>query len=207
MVPEALSDSDRRRVRRALSYAIEQIDGVSLSQKKDADLRWLTKRLRDDYAREMLASMPKGMYCQLAGRRHNQIDDLAAKHRIPIDGASIDMYAAMRRIHEILFEARPRGAVDDEPEGDFAELEKKKLQQEIVKLVRQNERLLHQIDEDRGSVVDRVDVRDRLAWLSMRLRALGQQLRKSRGGEDAQQVLNDALKQIGDEIEAGTLRL
>jgi hypothetical protein len=207
MLPESLSDSDRRRARRALSYAIEQIDGQPISQKKDADLRWLIKRLRDEHAREMLAAMPKGLYCQLTGRRHNQIDDLAAKHRIPIDGATIDMYAAMRRVHDLLAEMRPRGAIDEEPDGDFADLEKKKLQQEIVKLVRQNERLLHQIDEDRGSVVAREDIRDRLSWLSMRLRALGQQLRKSRGGEDAQQVLNDALKQIADEIETGQLRM
>ena len=204
MIPTDLTAAEKTRAKKALGAMIEQLDGEELSTRRLADVNWLRRRVADSGLREALEAMPKGIYCQLAGRRHNQIDHLAAKHRIPIDGATIDMGAAMRRIHDLLTEMRAAGS-DDYPEGEFPELEKRKLQEEIVKLQRQNERLLVQIDEDHGRVIPRDSLRDRLSWLSLRLRALGQQLRKTKGGPDAQRTLNEFLTQLADEVADGVL--
>lgn len=206
MLPEGLTDADARRAKRALASLIERIEGVELSQRKDADVRWLEKRILDEQSRQLLAAMPKGLYCQLSGRRHAQVDDLAAKHRIPIDGPQIDLFAAMRRIHDILSETRARGAVDEEPDGDFADLEKQKLKEEVKNLIRKNELLLHQIEEERGTVIPREEIRDRLQWLSTRLRALGAQFRKCKTGADAAEKLNVCLEQIAAEIAEGQLQ-
>lgn len=206
MIPEGLSDADHRRAKRALASLLERLDGVELSLRKDADVRWLEKRITDEQARQLFAAMPKGLYCQLSGRRHAQVDDLAAKHRLPIDGAQIDLYAVMRRIHDILAETRARGAVDEEPDGDFADLEKQKLKEEVKNLIRKNELLLHQIEEERGTVIPREEIRERLTWLSTRLRALGVQFRKCKTGSDAADKLNVCLEQIAAEIAEGQLQ-
>lgn len=205
LLPDGMTDADSRRAKRALESLIERLDGAELSQRKDADVRWLEKRIADEQTRQLLAQMPKGLYCQLTGRRHAQVDDLAAKHRLPIDGAQIDLYAVMRRIHDILAETRARGAVDEEPDGDFADLEKQKLKEEVKNLIRKNELLLHQIEEERGTVIPREEIRERLTWLSVRLRALGAQFRKCKTGAEAADKLNTCLEQVAAEVEEGQL--
>lgn len=205
MIPEGLSESERRRARRALQAAIERLDGIEYSERKLADVRWLEKRIADEDRRRLFAQFPKGTLGQLAGRRHAQLDDLAAKHRIPWAEGAVDLAAVMRRVFDLLAELRPRGSIDDDVDGDFAELERAKLREEVRKLIRQNELLMVQLDENQGKLIPRDEIRDRLGWLSNRLRSLGTQFRRCKTGTEAAEKLNEALEQIAAEITDGTL--
>jgi hypothetical protein len=206
VIPEGLSDSDRRRVRRALQAALERLDGVEYSARTLADVKWFERRLADDERRRLFAAFPKGLLGQLSGRRHAQLDDLAAKHRLPWGDGVVDLASVLRRVFDLLAELRPRGSIDDDIDGDFAELERAKLREEVRKLIRQNELLMVELDENQGKLIPRDEIRDRLGWLSSRLRSLGTQFRRCKTGDDAADKLNEALEQIAAEIADGTLQ-
>lgn len=188
----------------ALRARILALEGKTLTKTQTADLWWLTKRDQEHAVRSFLESCPKGIYLELAGRQHKVIDDAAENHNLPLIGPTINLYHAVKALHDRVVEygSNRNPALD----GDLEELKAEKLKREIVKLTHQATQLEIEIQRRRDSLVDRHEVRERLAWLSHFLAKLGKRLAKT-GGPESQKVFNEHLKTLAEEIESGALQL
>jgi hypothetical protein len=197
------ADQENAREIQALKARILALEGKTLSKQQTADLWWLTKRDSDSHIRSFLESCPKGIYCELAGRQHKLIDDAAENHNLPIFGPAVNLFHAVKALHDrvIEYSSGRNPALD----GDLDELKQEKLKREIVKLTHQATQLEIDIQRRRDSLVDRNEVRERLLWLSHFLAKLGKRLAKS-GGPEAQRVFNEHLRTLAEEIESGALR-
>ncbi|TWU15972.1 hypothetical protein [Allorhodopirellula heiligendammensis] len=206
----------RDRTRRALTAALRLHDGEKLTQAEKRDLTAHQKQTRNEIAGELLAAIPKGIYCQMAGRQQRTIDEQADRYDLPIDGPTIDLFAAIKSYHDLITaNARVIRAADDAEaitagdvdEMTHAELQMLKMREEITKLQRGNESLAIKVTKERGDTIDRSELRHLLGWLSTRLEGFGQQLRRSDGGEDAQKCLNEFIEHLAAECESGVLQV
>lgn len=204
------------RTRRALTAAVRHHDGEKLTQAEKRDLAAYRKQTRSEIAGELLTAIPKGIYCQMAGRQQRTIDEQADRYDLPIDGPTIDLFAAIKSYHDLITaNARVIRAADDAEAiaaGDVedlthAELQILKMREEITKLQRGNESLAIRVTKERGDTIDRHELRHLLGWLSTRLEGFGQQLRRSDGGQDAQQCLNEFIEHLAAECESGVLQV
>lgn len=212
-VPKA----DSRTVK-ALRAKLALAEGKTLTQTQRRDLQWYDKTEADRITQAWAASVPKGIYCDFAGRQQRTIDEQADRYDLPIDGAVIDLWAAIRAYHDLITaNARYIRPADDaqaieDGEVDLADaqhndLQTEKLRQEVIKLKQSNERLGIQVTRDRGDSIDRRELRDMLTWLSTRLEGFGQQLRRCADGTEAQKTLNEFLEHLADEVTQGVLRI
>lgn len=191
------------RTERALSAALKKHRGEPLSQRESRDLTWWEKEQRDRVVDDLLTTLPKGIYCDLAGRQQKLVDEFAERYGVPCDGPTVNLYRAVNAMHDLIVENAHLLAAD--MDEDQVKLQHEKLRQEVLQLQKRNERLAIQIEADRGEVVYKSELREALSWLSLRLRALGRQLQKSKTGNDAQKTLNEFLEQLAKEIEVGRL--
>lgn len=204
------------RVTRALEAALREHRGEKLTLPQQRDLDWYRRGQRSAAAAAMLKEIPKGLYCELASRQHKLIDDAAERYDLPIDGPTVNLFEAIKSLHDLIAaNARFIRPADDadaiesdelELEGQsFQVLQLMKLQQEVQKLKHGNARLQIAVTRDRGDAIDRRELRDMLTWFSTRIEGLGQQLRRSGGGEDAAKCLNEFLDALASETERGVL--
>lgn len=198
------ADPENAREIAALKARILALEGKTLNKSQTADLWWLTKKDTEAHIRSFLEACPKGIYCELAGRQHKVIDDAADHHNLPLFGPTVNLYNAVKALHDRVVEygSNRNPALD----GDLEELKAEKLKREIVKLTHQATQLEIEIQRRRDSLVDRHEVRERLAWLSHFLAKLGKRLAKT-GGPESQKVFNEHLKTLAEEIESGALQL
>lgn len=204
------------RTERALEAALCRHRGQKLTTAQSRDLAWFEAQERERVSAEIFAAVPKGVFCKMAGRQQKVIDEQADRYDLPIDGPSIDLFAAIKAYHDLISEnARSLMPADDAAafaggdcsELDVASLKVAKLQAEIVKLQRGNESLAIRVTKERGDSIDRQELRELLGWLSTRLEGFGQQLRRSTGGEEAQTALNEFLIHLAAECKDGLLRV
>lgn len=198
------ADQENAREIAALKARILALEGKPLSKTQTADLWWLTKRDSEAHVRSFLDSCPKGIYCELAGRQHKLIDDAAENHNLPLLGPTVNLFQAVKALHDRVIEygSNRNPALD----GDLEELKAEKLKREIVKLTHQATQLEIEIQRRRDSLVDRNEVRERLAWLSHFLEKIGKKLAKL-GGENVHKLFNEHLETLAEELESGALRL
>jgi hypothetical protein len=179
----------------ALQLRLKELDGSKLNRQERAalDLWQRTERAN------LLANLPKGVYCDLAGRQHKVIDDFAERYELPLRGATVDLGLVIKTLHtrvsELAALARPYADEDE------AELARTKMREEIRKLERQSEKLRIEIQSQLKELVSRHEVKQRLEWLSGKLRGFGNQLHRI-AGADAQLALNQFLEDLAVEMSA-----
>ena len=187
-----------------LEIRIKQLQGSDLTTREAACIARWDKRYRESIRSDLLRELPKGVFCDLAGRQRKSVDEFAANYRIPVDGPTINLYAVINslltRVSELAAIARKHDDVDE------IELEREKLKQEIVKLRRQSEILDIDIKMRMNQLVSREDVAVRLSWLSGQLQALGSRLHRV-GGPESQLALNEFLENLAVELDGGSLSL
>lgn len=195
----AATDDHARKIS-ALTAQIKQLRGESLTRQDLRDLAWLEHLERRRHVEAWQAAVPKGEYCQLASRQHKLIDDAAENYGLPIDGAEINLKAALTAVHNLIAANahRLRG-----PDGDYDELKEEKLRQEILMLEKANEKASIELQFTRGNAIPREELRNALQAFSARLRTLGQVL--SSINPEARSALNDFLDTMATEIESGSL--
>lgn len=214
MMPAAV---DAREVR-ALKAKLAAAEGRKLTQAQTRDAAWYDKQQAEAIITDALSEIPKGLFCQMAGRQQKVIDEQADRYDLPIDGPSIDLFSAIKAYHDLITaNARFIRPADDAELVDAGELsiddamhhdlQTEKLRQEVIKLRQSNERLAIQVTRDRGDSIDRRALREMLAWLSTRLEGFGQQLRRAADGAEAQKTLNEFLEHLAEECEQGVLRV
>lgn len=197
-------DSDHNREVAALKARLAQLEGKPLKRQQERDWAWYLAKQRERAKEDLLVNLPKGVFCELAGRQHKTIDDMAERFELPTNGATVNLYIVIRQMYDWLSEHGTRLTVDEYAGRE--ELLNSKLREEIGKLRLQQDSLEIEISRRRDSLVDRNAVRDRLQWLAGQLQALGKRLART-GGEGAQKTLNEFLKSLAEEIEHGALTL
>jgi hypothetical protein len=166
----------------------------------------LTKWQRESIAEvrtQLLREIPKGVYCEMAGRQQKVVDEFGSRYDIPVDVPTINLFAVIKDLHtrvsELAAAARPNLDADEE------ELVKEKLRQEIGKLQRQSAALQIDLDRNMDKLLNKADVQAGLDWLASRLRAMGTQLHRS-VGQAGVDTVNEFLDALAAEVEGGALR-
>ncbi len=195
------SESEKEEIA-ALETRIKQIRGESISTAAAKKLDQWNRKLIQATREQSLRTLPKGVYCELAGRQQKVVDEFGVRYDVPLIGPSVDLFAVVQTLHsrvsELAAAARPYQDADD------AELHREKLRQEIKKLERQSEQLNIQIKTQLAELVRREDVREKLGWLSGKLQSLGARLHRI-AGDEGQKALNEFLEDIATELDGGTL--
>lgn len=209
------ASQETRRTVSALTGKLAIAEGRKATATQRRDITWLDKQAADQANFDAYTKVPKGIFCAMAARQQKVIDEQADRYDLPIDGATIDLYEAIKAYHDLIVAngrfIRPADDAESAGEMDLDEaahhdLQTEKLRQEVIKLRQSNERLGIMVVRDRGDSIDRRELREMLTWLSTRLEGLGAQLRASRNGEEASKSLNEFLDQLADEAEHGALR-
>ena len=184
--------------RRIAAYeaAIRRERGEKLTQKQTRDLTWLEKSTRESIASETLRVVPKGVYCEMAGRQHKVVDDAAELYELPIGGPVIDLFAAVKALHDLIAENAHR--LKSHLDGDVAELQEEKLRQQIEVLRRDVEGRDIKLAQAREESVDRSELTDLMGRLSAMLRKLGNQL--GQDSVEVQRAFNEALESFTKDL-------
>jgi hypothetical protein len=179
---------------------LKQIEGAKLTARESAALARWQKEYAAEARERILRAIPKGVYCELAGRAHNVVNEFGERYDIPVDVPEIDLYATINALHsrvsELAAAARPN------LDADEAGLVREKLRQEIGKLQRQSAALQIDLDKHMEKLLAKSDVAAGLDWLSSRLRALGSHLFRA-VGEPGVDAVNEFLDQLAAELEDG----
>ena len=209
--PKAKTKPDRTEL--ALIAALRRHRGEKLTQAQSRDLAWYEKDRREIIIGETLVAIPKGLYCQMAGRQHKVVDDAAARYGLPIGKETVDLFDAIEAMHSLIADnARsiiPAGDAIITGDGEENEqvyfLKLAELQEKVKKLQVGNERNRIALTHDRGDSIDRRELRRILQSLTVKLKAFGQQLRRASSGIEAQKACNEFLERLAIEIESGDL--
>jgi hypothetical protein len=181
----------------------KQIEGGKLTARENTALAKWQRELAQEMRGQLLKEIPKGVYCELAGRQQKVVDEFGARYDIPVDVPTINLYAVIKDLHtrvsELAAAARPN------LDADEAELVREKLRQEIGKLQRQSAALQIDLDRHMDKLLAKSDVQTGLDWLASRLRAMGTQLHRV-CGQAGIDVVNEFLDALAAEIEGGALR-
>lgn len=180
----------------AFEAAIRRERGEKLTQKQTRDLTWLEKTTREAIVDEALHSLPKGIYCELAGRQHKVIDDAAELYDLPIGGPVVDLYLALEAMHDLIAENAHR--LKSHLDGDGDELQKEKLRKQILLLERDIEGRDIKLAQQREESVDRTELTDLMTRLSSMLCNLGGQL--GRENVEVARAFNEALELFAGEL-------
>jgi hypothetical protein len=181
----------------------KQIEGGKLTARETTALAKWQREMAQEMRGQFLKEIPKGVYCELAGRQQKVVDEFGARYDIPVDVPTINLYAVIKDLHtrvsELAAAARPN------LDADEAELVREKLRQEIGKLQRQSAALQIDLDRHMDKLLAKSDVQTGLDWLASRLRAMGTQLHRV-CGQAGIDVVNEFLDALAAEIEGGALR-
>lgn len=181
----------------------KQIEGQKLTARETAALAKWQREQAAEMRSQLLREIPKGVYCELAGRQQKVVDEFGVRYDIAVDVPTVNLFSVVKDLHtrvsELAAAARPNLDADEE------ELVKEKLRQEIGKLQRQSAALQIDLDRHMDKLLAKADVQAGLDWLASRLRAMGPQLHRVCGqaGIDA---VNEFLDALAAEIEGGGLR-
>lgn len=186
----------------ALTIRLAELKKQKVSTKQKATLERWRKEEAESVIEEFLRQVPKGVYCRMANRKNQIIDEFGSRYGIPIVGPTICLHDVIPALHAKISElaaiAKP---YEDEEEAGLIQ---QKLREEITKLKRQSELLTIDIKTKMSELVKRDHVVDRLSWLSGQLQSLGTRLFRV-GGEPAQSALNEFLESMAVELDGGSL--
>lgn len=163
--------------------------GEEPTTREAAALRRVEKVEATAYLDRQLRAVPKGLYCEMAGRSHHVCNQQAKRHGLPLKGATLDLFEVIRSFHDLLAENKVRLS-RSKPEADWRELER----EEAFRIKR-----LDRLERERA-VLPREEVRAVHQTLVRQLRSLGERL-ETRFGAEARGMLNDALELMRREIE------
>lgn len=187
----------------ALQARIAQLEGKPLTRTQQRDLTWGERQTRARIIAEYCAAMPKGDYCELAGRQHKVIDDAARLYGLPVGGPIIDLAEALTALHDLIAANASRIRGESLNDSDRDELEDEKLRQQIQKLQIENDRLSISLQRDRGDAIPRAEVADALNAVAAKMREGGRAI--ERISPAARDAYNELLEALATEIETGRL--
>jgi hypothetical protein len=202
-MPKAPGPKNQSRESAALRARLKQIDGKPLTKSEQADIAWMEKQDAAFYAELWAQKCSKGDYCRLAGRQNKVIDEAAHRYGFPIGGPVVNLYDAVKALHDFVATNGQRFAMAMDAENDREELEKEKLRKQIEGLTLENETKDINLQHARGEAIPKEALRIALSSLQAHLRSFGQQLRRS--NPQVVDDYNDFLDRLAEEVASGKL--
>lgn len=166
------------------------------------DYKKLLEWFDEQTALAVLANCRRGFYVRLSGRQERSLDDQVAMYNLPVVArAPVNIPYVLKWFHDFLAKHGPKLKKLDESRDRKAELEERKLEQEVAIISAKLVDLEMSIAEKQGSAVSIKEVRNAFTWLATELRKFGERL-GSKFGADSQRFLNEFLERIeGDVVE------
>ncbi len=198
---------DSNRELNARRAQVKLLEGTkALTAQEKADIAWIERSDAAFVIDLFLKKCPKGEYCRLAGRQNKVIDDAARLYGFPVGGPEVNLYDAVKALHDFVAAhgARVRSSV--EHEDDREELEKEKLRKQIAGIELDNEHKHIDLEHARGDAIPKATLRDSLAALQARIRSFGQRLRRDQKNPEFVEAWNQFLEELATEIASGKLR-
>lgn len=156
-------------------------------------LRRYEKQREDERRRSYYATVPKGHYGELSGRQAKVLNEQADRYQLPLRGRTVDLFAVVRRFHDLLAEwsrgGVPGAAADEDEMSGPASPMLERWREEKWRLARMERRRLE------GSLVDRAEIDGLLIPVAQRLQRASEQLGR-RYGADAQAILAEAIEEV-----------
>lgn len=180
----------------ALEAKLKRAKGLDLSKSEESLIRRYDQKIAEDCRDEFLLACSKQVYCKLANRNRNVVDEHARTYAIPVDQRSINLYQVLRKFHDLLSEWGPTIRQMEGEEGSL-KIEKSRMENELLrkKIIETDLNIKSKQDD----YIRREDFVVRLEWLANRLRALSERMGKRFGG-DAQVMFNLELSRIEEDL-------
>lgn len=192
------TQAENDRIERALRAEIALLRGRSLSEVQKLDIDWLRRRRHE----ETLQSISRAEYIRLAGVTAHIAERDAKTFGLPIGRGTVDVSKVIAAVHQLLAKHSKFFESSEEAAAIADEERKLKLAAARQKMEREDLRLA----QERGKLVNRDDVKGRLAWLVGKLQQFGDKL-AAEYGEEARSTNNEFLEMLAKEIEAGALNV
>jgi Fe-S cluster biosynthesis and repair protein YggX len=139
-------------------------------------------------------SIPQKHWRQMSGRQTKVINEQALRYEIPFGGATINLPAVVRSLHDFLAENKHKLSRDDDDLMNGAATPALERYREERAAMARLDRL-----EREGKLVSRDTIRQSLAQAAALIRGAGESLQRQ-FGEGAADVLNEALEDAEREI-------
>jgi hypothetical protein len=183
---ELVQSGLRKRAAGQMPSAREAAAIKRFEAKREEDLRW-----------EYYRSIPQKHWLKMSGRQAKVINEQALTYDLPIDGATIDLPAVVRALHDFLaVHHRKFKQLDEDDEllagGDSPALER--YRDERAKLAK-----LDRLEREQ-ELLPRDKTHAGLIQIASILRTMGEQLQKKFGPE-AQEMVDNALENAARTIE------
>ncbi len=187
--------------------AASDMDAVARGYRKimDGNQSGLTKEERNALKRhekekeerirwQYYNSIPQKHWRQMSGRQTKVINEQAIRYEIPFGGASINLPAVVRSLHDFLAVNKHKLSRDDDDLMNGAATP-------ALERYREERAALARLDrlEREGKLVARDTIRQSLAQVASLIRAAGESLQRQ-FGQGAADVLNEALDDAEREI-------
>ena len=174
-------------VRRAMD---KQQRRVGLTTREAEELERFREQKELEIVRKALAEVPKTLFCEMAGRQRGQVDEQAARYRLPMGGPAINMWTWLTALFDFLAANKFKlaGADDDDPlMAGVSSIWMERYREERTKLVRMERK------EKEGKLLNREKMHlmfSRMAEINQRT---GKKLEKE-FGKRALEIFNDGFK-------------
>lgn len=171
--------------------------GETPTREEKSALRRFEKRRDEEFRQTALRSITKKEWRAWSGRQVKVLNEQAERYGLPIGGATIDLPAFVRALHDFLAANARKLAGSDDDDPDLAGAASPALEKQ-----RQfKSRLLElQLLREQKQLIERRIVHDGHSRIGKILRVAGEALQRQ-FGTAAQKVLNDALDNCKREID------
>jgi hypothetical protein len=171
------------------------LDGGQPTREERAALRRFEKAKDEKLRWQHYESIPQKHWRRMSGRQTKVLQEQAARYGIPFGGASVNLPAVVRALHDFLADNAQKLAREDDvllQGASSPALEE--YREERTKLARLERR------QREGSLIPRDEAREALGRIAAVLRGAGDELQRQFGAE-ALAILDEALQDAEREIE------
>jgi hypothetical protein len=171
--------------------------GQTPNRAESAALRGYQREREEEDRQRHYAAIPQKHWAALSGRQPKVLNEQAIRYGVPVGQAVIDLGKVARWLHELLRTRGPQILREDE-DGEVGGPNSPNLER-----LRREKWRLAKLDrlQREGNLLPREDVHELLLAVAEALRSTTDRLQR-RYGDDAADVVNEAVARIGEMVEA-----
>jgi hypothetical protein len=184
--PNVSLQIDRELAKQAV---LKRQKGEQPTREELAALRRFEEAREEERRWEYYRGIPQKHWREMSGRQTKVLNEQAARYGIPFGGATINLPAVVRALHDFLARNARRLAAPDNEDPDLAggtSINLERLRREKAELARMDR------EEREGLLLPRAPVHDAHQQMAMILRRCGETLQRLHG-PDAARVLTEGL--------------
>lgn len=172
--------------------------GQKLTQRETSALKAAEKDQLEKQRDAIVRTIPKGLYCEWAGRQPKVVNEQGDRYRLPIRGRTVNLVELVRAVHDFLAANARKLSASDVDDPLLAGATSPAL--ELFRTERYKRERLTRLEQE-AKLLRLDDVRDRLTRVAAIIRQAGELLAKQFGPEAAA-ILETAIEDAQTEIDA-----